>query len=73
MESDKKITFVDKKSKNTICHIYLYKDIPIYRVVYFENNSNRKLYEGVLNPYMRSMVIKLNGCGRHRGKGRIVY
>ncbi len=73
IKSKNKITFIDRRNKNVICYVYFYENMPTYRLIYFENNSNRKLYEGVLNPYMRSIIIKLNGKEKYRDNRNISY
>ena len=42
----------------------LYNNIPIYRLALVKDGYIIKIYEGVLSPYMRSTLMKLE-----RGKG----
>ena len=42
----------------------LYNNIPVYRLALVKDGQIVKIYEGVLNPYMRSTLMKLE-----RGKG----
>ncbi len=37
----------------------LYNNLPVYRLALVKDGQIIKIYEGVLNPYMRSTLMKL--------------
>lgn len=59
IEEKKKLIFNDKTTNKPVFYVYLYNQIPIYRIVSVEGANSVKVYEGVLNPYMRSNLMKL--------------
>lgn len=59
------LLFENKDKKENTFLICFYKDIPIYRFVTIKGKYVRA-YEGVLNPYMRSIIIKLGGGERYK-------
>lgn len=59
IEDKQKLIFNDKKTNKPLFYMCLYNDIPIYRIVFCNDENSTMVYEGVLNPYMRSTLIKL--------------
>lgn len=68
IEEKNKLIFKDKATDKPIFYIYLYNEMPIYRIVFFENTNSIKVYEGVLNPYMRSTLMKFQKGKSYRKK-----
>ncbi|MDZ4994473.1 hypothetical protein GNF80_16125 [Clostridium perfringens] len=68
IEEKNKLILKDKATDKPILYIFLYNEIPIYRIVSFEDTNSIKVYEGVLNPYMRSTLMKSQKGKSYRKK-----
>lgn len=64
IENKEKIIFNNKENNKPVFYMCLYNNIPVYRLALVKDGQIVKIYEGVLNPYMRSTLMKLE-----RGKG----
>lgn len=64
IENKEKIIFNTKENNKPVFYMCLYNNIPVYRLALVKEGQIVKIYEGVLNPYMRSTLMKLE-----RGKG----
>ena len=64
IENKEKIIFNNKENNEPVFYMCLYNNIPVYRLALVKDGQIVKIYEGVLNPYMRSTLMKLE-----RGKG----
>lgn len=64
-EDKQKLIFKDKETDKPVFYVCLYNDIPVYRLVFCNDENSTNIYEGVLNPYMRSTLIKLEKGKRH--------
>lgn len=56
-----RLVFKDNITRDNVFFIYFYKDIPVYRFVCVNGYTDISIYEGVFNPYMRSIITKLDG------------
>lgn len=68
IQEKNKLILEDKSTDKPIFYIYLYNEMPIYRIVSFEDANSIKVYEGVLNPYMRSTLMKFQKRKSYRKK-----
>lgn len=68
IEKKNKLIFNNKITNKPVFYVYLYNEIPVYRVVSLEDANSIKVYEGVLNPYMRSNLMKLERGKKCRKK-----
>lgn len=64
IENKEKIIFNNKENNKPVFYMCLYNNIPVYRLALVKDGQIVNIYEGVLNPYMRSTLMKLE-----RGKG----
>ncbi|EGT3616845.1 hypothetical protein FHH43_11485 [Clostridium perfringens] len=58
LEEKNRFIFKDKTTNEPVLYMYLYNKMPIYRIVFIKNSNSIEVYEGVLNPYMRSTLRK---------------
>ena len=66
IENQRKIIFNNKETNKPIFYMCLYNNLPIYRLALVEDGYIVKIYEGVLNPYMRSTLMKLERGKIHK-------
>ncbi|XZL28022.1 hypothetical protein ACSXAG_14800 [Clostridium perfringens] len=59
IENKEKIIFNSKETNKPAFYMCLYNNIPIYRLALVKDGYIIKIYEGVLSPYMRSTLMKL--------------
>ncbi len=65
IENKKKIIFNSKETNKPVFYMCLYNNIPVYRLALVKEGQIIKIYEGVLNPYMRSTIMKLERGNSH--------
>lgn len=66
IENQRKIIFNNKETNKPIFYMCLYNNLPIYRLALVKDGYIVKIYEGVLNPYMRSTLMKLERGKIHK-------
>ncbi|XZJ41867.1 hypothetical protein ACSXCW_09415 [Clostridium perfringens] len=66
IENKEKIIFNSKETSKTVFYMCLYNNLPVYRLALVKDGQIIKIYEGVLNPYMRSTLMKLERGKSHK-------
>ena len=66
MRTKERSIFNNKETNKPIFYMCLYNNLPIYRLALVEDGYIVKIYEGVLNPYMRSTLMKLERGKIHK-------
>ncbi len=73
IENKEKIIFNNKENNKPVFYMCLYNNIPVYRLALVKEGQIVKIYEGVLNPYMRSTLMKLERGKGHKKKQSMQY
>lgn len=59
VENESKVVFISKEDNMPIFYLCLYNGLPVYRLVFVKDGYIERVYEGVLNPYMKSTLRSL--------------